>query len=338
MNERSRSAARRRILFASEAVTLAHIARPAALLAGVDAQHDVFFACAPRAARFVVIPPGQMLPIQSAASVVFGDRLRRGAPVYEASELVEYIGADLALIERVRPDLIVGDSRLSLSISARIVAVPYAGVANAYWSPYAAQRSLPLLVLPWTRFVPIPVVRQAFDLMQSRLLARHCRPLNSVCALYGLQVLQEDLRVVYTDADHTLYADSPTTFPTPGAPSNHRYLDPVIWSPPVPRPAWWNDVVDDRPTVYVTMGSSCHIALLEVVLDGLAGLALNVIASTAGSAAPSNRWPGSPTTFQGPRPLRNQFSSSATAAVRLRNRRPPQACRSWASAPTWTRC
>jgi len=284
-------ASRKRILFVSEAVTLAHVARPAALFACLDPlRFDAFFAGDPRSQRFLTISADRVLPLHSIDSKLFAERLRQGKPVYEASNLHDYVVADLALIERIRPDLIVGDFRLSLSVSARMARVPYACITNAYWSPFARERSLPLPVLPWTPYVPLALAQRAFDLIQPVVLAAHCRPLNDVRKAYGLPPLPRDLRSIYTDADYTLYADSPELFPLPDAPPHHLHLGPVLWSPPMAMPAWWDDLPDDRPLVYVTMGSSGSARLLEVVIDSLAGMGVSVIASTAGAPNPPNRW------------------------------------------------
>ncbi len=280
------ASARKRVLFVAEAVTLAHVARPAALLAALDTQrYDCFLACDPRARRFVTLADERCRPLQSLAADRFADRLRRGAPVYSAEELQAYVAADLALLEQLQPDLVVGDFRLSLSVSARLAGLPYAAITNAYWSPWTADRSLPLPVLPWTGRVPLALAQRGFDLVQPLALAQHCRPLNQVRSAHGMPPLPADLRRIYTDADHTLYADSPTLFPTPGAPANHHHhLGPVIWSPPVPDPPWWNELRDDLPIVYVTMGSSGRVELLDLVFDALADLNVQVAASTAGAA------------------------------------------------------
>ena len=59
---------------------------------------------------------------------------------------------DLALIKSYRPDLIVGDFRLSLSISARVAGIPYAAISSAHWSPYYRHAAYPMPVLPLNCF------------------------------------------------------------------------------------------------------------------------------------------------------------------------------------------
>jgi len=277
----------RRILFFAEAVTLAHVARPIALAQGlVAAGHDVHIACDPRYRRFVENRPWQALPMHSIASERFLQALARGSPVYDADTLRGYVREDLALIERVAPDLVVGDFRLSLSVSARLAGVPYAAVTNAYWSPYHPVRALPLPALPMTRFLPLPLARRIFGLAQPLAFGLHSRPLNTVRRENGLPSLGRDLRRVYTDADHVLYADVPSMFPTVNLPASHHHLGPVLWSPDLPLPGWWGQWPAGRPVVYLTLGSSGPAPLLQMALDALADEPVTVIASTAGAALP----------------------------------------------------
>lgn len=280
--------AAKRILFFAEAVTLAHVARPIVLaraLAGSEMEPVV--ACDVRYRRFLEREPWETLPLNSISSAQFLHSLAKGRPVYDARTLRGYVEEDLRLIDRVQPDLVVGDFRLSLSVSARLAKVPYAAVVNAYWSPYYTRRRYPLPELPLTRFLPLPVAEALFQLALPIAFAQHCRPLNDVRREYGLQPLGSDLRRVYTDADHVLYADSASLFPTRDAPPNHHYLGPIVWSADSEQPGWWNDLPADRPVVYVTLGSSGRVSDARRVLRSVAELPVTVIASTAGAALAS---------------------------------------------------
>ena len=58
------------------------------------------------------------------------DARRRGRRnSYDAETLKRYVDADLAIIRQAQPDLIIGDFRLSLSVSARLAGVPYATIS-----------------------------------------------------------------------------------------------------------------------------------------------------------------------------------------------------------------
>lgn len=277
----------RRILFFSEAVTLAHVARPIVLANSLEGLgHELAFACNDRYSRFLAGQPWQTLPLRSIDSQQFLRSLAWGTPVYNLPTLHRYVAEDIALIERVKPDLIVGDFRLSLSVSARLVGIPYATITNAYWSPYYRDQSFPLPVLPFTRCLPLSIAQALFDRVRQQTFGLHCRPLNRVRLAHGLSPFGRDLRLAYTDADYTLYADAPAMFPVERLPSHHLFLGPILWSPPVPPPPWWHELPSDKPIVYVTLGSSGSPRLMRMVMDALADQPVTVIASTAGAPLP----------------------------------------------------
>jgi UDP:flavonoid glycosyltransferase YjiC (YdhE family) len=95
-----------------------------------------------------------------------------------------------------------------------------------------------------------------------------------------MRSLGASLQRVYTDADYVLFADVPELFPTTGLPAEHRYLGPILWSPPVAKPAWWDHLPAAKPIIYLTLGSSGQAGLLPVVLGVLSGLPVTVIAAT----------------------------------------------------------
>ena len=279
------------ILFVAEMVTLAHLARPLALLQAAQASGwECVLACAAHGRRFQGSPGVDWRPLDSLSATTFAQRLRQGRPVYTASELAAYVREDLSLIEAVQPALVIGDFRLSLSISARLSGVPYATISNTYWSPYALDQAVVLPVLPWTRYVPLGLAQKVFDRIHPFILAKHCQPLNEVRQANGLQALAPVLRAVYTDADHVLCADAPSLFPLRPGTANHWPLGPILWSPPVPLPAWWGQWPSDRPLVYVTLGSSGDPALLAGVVETLAALDVSVMVATAGASLPPGRW------------------------------------------------
>jgi UDP:flavonoid glycosyltransferase YjiC (YdhE family) len=285
-------APRRRVLFVCEAVTLAHVARPVVLARGLDpTRYEVVLATDPRYRGLLGDLDISLRSIESIASARFIDALSRGRPVYDAATLRDYVRADLDLIAQTRPELIVGDFRLSLSVSARVAGVPYLALANVYWSPYARLR-FPVPELPMTKWLGIALAERVFAIVRPWAFALHTRPLNRVRREYGLPSLGFDLRRVYTDADHTLYADVPDFVPTSALPAHHHFLGPVTWSPTVALPPWWDDLPRAGPVIYVTLGSSGRSHLLPAVLEALANLPVTVIASTADrvdlSAVPVN--------------------------------------------------
>ena len=275
------------ILFVADAVTLAHLARPVALARRLDAKKfKVILACDWRYQGFLDHLPFETRHLASISSEKFLAAAASGSPLYDRQTLRAYVRDDLALIDSVQPDVVVGDHRLSLSVSARVAGVPYLAVINAYWSAYASN-PLPLPELPMNRWLGTSVARSLFRMVWPLASAYHAAPLNRVRREYGLSSLGKDWFQVYTDADRTLYADASELVPTQGLPATHSYLGPILWSPDVALPSWWDDLPADRPLIYATMGSSGRPDLLELVLNSLADLPVTVLATTAGKSPPT---------------------------------------------------
>jgi UDP:flavonoid glycosyltransferase YjiC (YdhE family) len=270
------------ILLVAEAVTLAHFARIVSLAKALDAErYEVAVASDQRYASLAGSLGCAFHPIRSIPSSEFAQALARGKPLYSVETLRQYVEDDLALLDRVKPDLVVGDFRLSLAVSAPLRHIPYAAVVNAYWSPYA-DIGLPMPDLPMTRVLGVFLAQKLFDLARPIAFALHARPLNKVRRRYGLSSLGHDLRTVYTWGDYTLYADVPELVPMRAMPANHRHIGPPLWSARVPLPDWWDRLPQDKPLVLLTLGSSGQADLLPMVLSALSELPVTVIAATAG--------------------------------------------------------
>ena len=283
-----------RVLFVAEAVTLAHFARPAAMATALAQRwhDDVVLAVAGSASEHLrVASPVRQLSLPGIGAAAFASALKSGAPVCNAKDLARFVEDDMRLFEEIRPDVVVGDFRLSLSVSARIAALPYVAIANAYWSP-SSSLPLPLPVLDWTAQVPLPIAQALFGLGRRIVVPRHTRPLNKVRVDHGLPSLGNDLRRTYTDADFVVYADDASIFMLKDLPESHRCIGPIVWAPNVELPSWWPDFRRDCAVIYVTMGSSGSTDVLTSTLSALAQLDVTIIASTAGARLPDGaKWP-----------------------------------------------
>ncbi len=281
------------VLFFGEAVTLAHVARPVALAGTLDPERYRVTLAADTRYDHLMRPDGlERVPLDTISTGRFLEALARGSPVYREDTLERYVADDLRLMDSLRPDLVVGDFRLSLSVSARLRGLPYVGLSNVYWSPFARQ-SYPVPELPLVRVLGVPMAQALFSAVRPLAFALHARPMNRLRRRFGLPSLGPDLRTLYTDADWTLYCDPPGLIETAALPGNHRYIGPVAWSPQVALPAWWSNRLDPaRPVIFLTLGSSGAGAVLGTLLEALAALEVTVMVASVGdqnaaSAAPN---------------------------------------------------
>src|SRR5262245_28797067 len=145
---------RRRILFVSEAVTLAQVVRLATLARALDpARYEVHFA----SARFDDLVFGDANFVRhrifSLPPAVVDARVAGGRRVYGERTLRRYLNEDRALLAAVGPALVVGDLRWSLTVAAPLERVPHACLINAYWSPRAERDGWPLPDHPIVRLL-----------------------------------------------------------------------------------------------------------------------------------------------------------------------------------------
>jgi len=273
---------RKKVLFFAESVTLAHMARPA-VLAGLlrNTEFEAVIARSPRYVSLFPDLPAKQVDIFSISSAEFLEALAKGRPLYSAATIEHYVEEDLRLLDEEKPDVVIGDFRLSLSVSARLRGIPYIAIANAYWSPYS-QAPYTIPEHPLTRLLGVLAAEALFKIVRPVVFAMHSMPLNKVRKRHGLKNLGLNLNSVYTDADYVLYADVPSLVEMKNLPDNHQFLGPVLWSPEHKYPDWWQEIDGSRPNIYLTLGSSGRSDLLPVVLDALKDLPVRLFVSTAG--------------------------------------------------------
>ena len=212
----------------------------------------------------------------------FLENTARGAPVFPADVIRGYVQQDRELIGGIGPDLVIGDMRLSLAISARLEGALSAVMINAYWSPYTRHRSI-LPSLPLTRVVPPRLLGPVYKLAEPLAYAVHVGEMNRVRKEFGIPALPADLRVMYTEGSYVLYPDIPEFVPAFNLPANHRYVGICQWTPPTAQPDWWDRMrLDPKPKVFVSLGSSGPLRAFPALLKALSKLPVTVLVATSG--------------------------------------------------------
>ncbi len=278
----------KKILLMAHDVTLAHLGRPLQLAGHLIADgHDVTLAASAESAPFLARFPGRVHTLAPTGKARFIDNLAKGRPVFDLAALKRFTEEDEALLAGLRPDLVIGDFRITLSISARRRQVPYATITNAYWSPAFTPRFI-VPNLPMVPLLGVGISQKLFDLARPFAFAWHARPLNALRRHYGMPSLGPDLRRIYTDADLALFSDLPEIYGLPdGTGHGGSFLGPINWSPDIPLPGWWHQLDPQRPLIYVTLGSSGASELLPPLLAGLQPLGAQLLVSTAGAPLPA---------------------------------------------------
>lgn len=272
-----------KVLFLAEGATLAHVARPLLLASHLD--RDGFDVTIARPSAFAWLTANASLrtvDLWCQDARTFAQRLDRGQPLYDLPTLLRYVEDDLAILDGEKPDVVVGDFRLSLSVSARLRSVPYITICDAYWSPECTLAA-PLPVLPFTRFTPIPVAEFLFRHISPIAFRLHAIPMKRLHQRYGLPSLGYDLRRAYTEADLRLFANFPALFPEVQANGQAKFIGPLAWSPPAMN---LDFIGADEPLIYVTMGSSGNVGVLATLIPLLERKGIPVVVATAGKPLP----------------------------------------------------
>lgn len=272
---------RPKVLFFTEDATMAHTGRILTLAQALDpTRYEAVIACGLPYRRFALETGLAVVHLETLGVRHFSDAIAKGAPLLPLPQLQRLVANDLALISRESPQLLVGDFRCSLGISAELTQLPYLAISNGAWSPRTSLR-FPLPELPVVRWLGVPLASLVVRLATPMIFRQHLAPFNAMRRMLGLSPLGS-LRELYTHASHTLYTDLPELAPTTSLPANHEYLGPVSWEPPVEQPSWWNVVPQDRPIVYATLGSSGDPRMVRALIEGLAREPVTVLLATAG--------------------------------------------------------
>jgi len=284
---------KRRILFVAENVTLAQCVRLVTLARALDGERfEVHFACSEFPAMIFAGTDFVRHPIASLAPDAAARALEAGQRLYEKSTLLRYIDAERRLLDEIRPELCVGDFRLSLSTSAELMGVPSAVLINAYWSPLLRRSAFPVPDHPILGWLGEAMTERYFPRAIPHVFRHFASPINAARSSLGLPAIGSLLEVL-THGSFTLYPDDPALVEMAGVSSQHRFLGPVLWQPELEGELGSRDedaaaravLESGRPLVYVTLGSSGCVGLLPQVIEALAGLPVVAIVATAGRAA-----------------------------------------------------
>lgn len=278
------SSRRPKVLFFGEGATLAHVVRPLALACELDPNRFEVVFCRPAAVSWLTRDAHvRVLDLECQAGSVFAHRLAKLSPLYDFETLRRYVDNDLALIDAVQPDVVIGDFRLSLGVSARLRTVPYIALCDVYWSP-EYRLPAPLPVLSWTPYVPVTLIEPAFSLATRYFSRFHARPFEQLRAHFGLPSLGFNLQRCYSDADLRLFASIPLLFQKVSPAADAAFIGPITGFPMAGDYPILSEA--DGPLAYVTMGSSGDPRLIATLLPLLDELGCRAIVATAGKSLP----------------------------------------------------
>ena len=274
---------RKRVLFVAEQVSLAQVVRLRKLAAALQGDElDIYFATQRFDPLIFAGTDFTHLTLPGMSPATMYRRQRWGLRLYGTRHLKRYVEDELHLLQSVQPDLVIGDLRLSLTISAKSLGIPLATLINAYWSPQSLHGRIPMPEHPLFNLLGRKRIAPHFEKALPWVFDYFARPVNRLRRLYGLAPIGS-LREVLTYGDYTLFPDIPDLTPLTSLPAQQRYLGPVLWAPhqPLPELAQLDKRAAGQPLIYVTMGSSGNLRPLRRILRAVSGLPVRVLLATA---------------------------------------------------------
>jgi UDP:flavonoid glycosyltransferase YjiC (YdhE family) len=274
-------------LFIVEAATWSQVVRLLVLARGLDPhKYEVHFASASFDERMFDGTTFKRWPIYSVSPAIVVEGLKGNTltPVYTKKVLAKYVAEELALYETIHPDLVVQDVRMSTTVSAPAFGVPCANLINAYytyWSHHTSRSGFPLPEIALFQ-------RRGASLIMKHVLPRLiplgywylASPVNKLRKEHGLPKIG-DLIDVFTWGDRLLFPDDPLLVPLTDPAPHEVFLGPILWSPDLPLPEYWDELGRDRPMVYATLGSSGADSVVWTVIEALGSMDVDVLFSTA---------------------------------------------------------
>jgi UDP:flavonoid glycosyltransferase YjiC (YdhE family) len=287
---------KKKILFIVEASTWSQVVRCLVLARGLDAhKYDVHFASASFDERMFGGTNFERWPIYSFPSETAVEWATGTVDVqtvpYTKAILEKYIAEELALYEAIHPDLVVQDMRFfSTPVSAPAFGVPCANLINAfytYWIRRGSYRGFPLPEIRQLQWVNPTILEYVIPLAMPIGLRYFAGTLNKLRREHGLPKIR-DLFHQMTWGDCVLFPDDPLLVPLKERAPNETFLGPILWSPQIPLPEYWDELGRDRPMVYATPGSSGGPSAVPTVIEALGSMDVDVVLSAAGYTVPKH--------------------------------------------------
>ena len=275
---------RKKLLFFAHAVTMAHFARPLKWIEGIDTElFDVYLASHQKFRSLCSKNGITFLDLSCIDAAKFEQIVVQAKPIYDATTFEQHIQEDIRLMDEVKPDLVIGDFRHSLTVSCRIKKIKYVNLTNAYWHP-ETKLHFPLPEAPIVRFLGVEVAKILLGLFLPLALR-----VNFFIMAFALRKSFKsaslnfvDYRQVIVDGDLTLFCDTPELVPLNQQLPHEKYVGPVIWSMPVELPEWWSDLDCNKKRVFLTLGSSGPANAFPTIVEALAGMDCEIVVALAG--------------------------------------------------------
>jgi len=231
----------------------------------------------------------------------YDEKIKQNNPhVYTRSLFEKFVLAELKLYSRIKPDLVIYDTRLSVKVSAQIAKIPCISIANADTTRFydfskvrfPAQTAL-------VKFLPARIVSlvnrkytQKFlksigpQIMQAVLITTII-PLSPTLIKLGYRLTKDPYQFFLGDL--TLLVDIPEFRPVKNLPENIKMVGPVFWDGGGRKlPKWYKEVEKKENIIYVTAGGTGDKGVFLKILEYLKDTNFTIVATTGNTLKPTD--------------------------------------------------
>lgn len=242
--------------------------------------HEVLFASD---GDYMKLPRNHEFPVFSVKTLDINRILacsRKGRVNWYDSHLVkECVAADLELLEKIQPDLVLTSFWLTASTSCELAKIPLAVILNASWTNYYSARVKAPEHSAITNIIGSSLASAIMPWFKELILRFDSQPLQKFRRQQGLSP-RSNLFDIW-QGDLNLIVDIPEYGPTKNLPPNFHYIGPIVWEPEIALPQWFDRLDPQKKTLYITMGSTGNPHLFEQAIAIFGGSDYQCIMTTA---------------------------------------------------------
>jgi len=290
---------KKKILFMPLGIGIAHVGRTLMLAREWRRRgHEIFFAAGKAVSPLIEkegiinftlpeIPPKENIK-----------RIRRLKPnFYTKAVIKKFLNAELKLYKKIKPDLVIADTRVTAKISTKIAKIPLITINNTnatkYYDFTRARFPIPIFFL--NEFIHSTLLYPLEkEWMQKKVLSRVGPPIVEAFLVrqlmtFNLVMQQYDLgpiKSLYSllKGDLTLLADVPFFRPTKKLPSDVKLVGPLSWQPPMELPEWKADLENlsesKKPIVYITAAGTGDGKIVRKTIESLSEFPATIVVTT----------------------------------------------------------
>jgi UDP:flavonoid glycosyltransferase YjiC (YdhE family) len=267
----------KKILIIADGITTAHPTRMEQLANQIDKKRfEVHFATTQNYFSLLTINKKFLYPITSISTKSFTDRIFNTQLPWTRTDLDSQLKEDRELLKQARPDIVIGDTRLTLTVACKEEGIPYYNVVNFHWTPL------------FQRPLVVPYIKQVESLGRS-VVTKFAKWLTPVLQMKQKMFINSWLKSVkqppvksvyefYCQGDHLLFPDIEENFKGSTIPENGTFIGPLIWkNNNVKWPEGWGKLDPAMRYALVSMGSSGETKHIPKVVKALNFLGYVVI-------------------------------------------------------------